>query len=288
LLKNVDGTQENYEYMCQLLATDLDGTILGRDHIFHPDDISVLHQLGESDVVRVIATGRSLHSALQVIPSDFPIDYLVFSSGAGLFDWKRKQILSTLHLGYEQAKELVGVFREYGIEHTLHLPIPDNHRFLYSTEQHKHPDFLRFIQLHGSNATPMNGHLVDQKYTQTLAFIPDMDVFDMISKVLANVKSVRATSPIDGKSIWMECFHLAVSKANGIRQVCDLTHTDSTKVTVVGNDYNDLDMLQAFPRAYVVQNAPEELRLKYQQLKAVCEAPLADWFSRVKSSIGEK
>ncbi|MBI9062361.1 MAG: HAD family phosphatase [Marinilabiliaceae bacterium] len=267
--------------MRQLLATDLDGTILGRDQIFHPNDISVLNQLGKSKVVRVIATGRNLHSALQVIPADFPIDYLVFSSGAGLYDWNRKQILSAFHLGYERAKELVGIFRKYGVEHTLHLPIPENHRFLYSVEQHKHPDFLRYIQLHGSNAVPMNGNVIDQRYTQTLAFIPDMDLFEKISGLLTDVKSVRATSPIDGKSIWMECFHPRVSKANGIRQVCELTNTHSSQVTVVGNDYNDLDMLKAFEKAFVVQNAPEELRLTHPQLKGVKEAPLADWYHRI-------
>lgn len=269
--------------MRQLLATDLDGTILGRDHIFHPNDISVLDQLGKSEVVRVIATGRTLHSALQVIPTNFPIDYLVFSSGAGLYDWNRKKILSTLHLGYELAKEVVGIFREYGVEHTLHLPIPENHRFLYSVEQNKHPDFLRYIQLHGANAMPMNGTLIDQRYTQTLAFMSDMDLFKKITGLLTNVKSVRATSPIDGRSIWMECFHAEVSKANGIRQVCELTNTHSSQVTVVGNDYNDLDMLKAFDQSFVVQNAPEELRVRYQQLKRVKEAPLDDWYRRISS-----
>ncbi len=267
--------------MCQLLATDLDGTILGGDHLFHSEDISVLNQLGKSGVVRVIATGRTLYSAMQVISPDFPIDYLVFSSGAGVYNWKRKEILSTLHLEYEQAREVVVVFREYGIEHTLHLPIPENHRFLYSVEQHEHPDFLRYIQLHGSNAMPMNGHLRDQQYTQALAFMPDMKVFKKVAERLTDVKSVRATSPIDGKSIWMECFHASVSKANGIRQVCELTNTSLSQVTVIGNDYNDLDMLQAFNDAYVVANAPEELKLNYQQLKRVKEAPLADWYNRI-------
>jgi len=270
--------------MGQLLATDLDGTVLGRDHFFHPNDIAVLNQLGKSEVVRVIATGRTLHSALQVIPSDFPIDYLVFSSGAGLYDWNRKQILQTLHLGYELAQAVVEVFHEYGIEHTLHLQIPDNHRFLYSVEQHEHPDFLRYIQLHGANAMPMNGKLINQRYTQSLAFLPDMDVFERITDLLIGVKAVRATSPIDGKSIWMECFHPGVSKANGIRQVCELTNTHSNQVTVVGNDYNDLDMLKAFEKSFVVQNAPEELRLEYQQLKCVQEAPLADWYNRIAAT----
>lgn len=267
--------------MNQLLATDLDGTILGRDQVFNQSDIDVLKQLGMRGVTRVIATGRTLNSALEVMPSDFPIDYLVFSSGAGVYNWKKRQIMKTLHLDFQSTMKVLNLYKDYGIEHTLHFPIPDNHRFLYSIEQHEHPDFLRYIELHGPNARPMNKELTDQNYTQTLAFIPHMPLFDEIKQLIPEVKTVRATSPIDGKSIWMECFHPQVSKANGIRYVCDFAGIDLGNVTAIGNDYNDLDMLNAYSDTYVVKNAPEELRKQFAQLVSVNEAPLADWYQKV-------
>ncbi len=266
-----------------LLATDLDGTILAHKGQFHTKDLEVLRQLGEEGVVRVVATGRTLQSALSVLAPDFPIDYLVFSSGAGVYCWKEKRLLITKHLGYEKTKELVEVFQQYHVEYTLHHPIPENHLFFHPEGDDPHPDFERYLEFNKGHAELINGRVPQLDYTQTLAFMPDMLVFKAIEQQVAGVKVVRATSPIDGVSIWMECFHQEVSKAKGILEVCKLEGVNEKDVTVVGNDYNDLDMLDTFTQAFVVDNAPGELKDQFTILCAVTEAPLNDWHQRFTS-----
>lgn len=263
--------------MTQLLATDLDGTILARDRDFNREDVKVLSELGDNNFIRVVATGRTLQSALRVIPNDFPIDYLVFSSGAGIFCWTTKRLLSTTHLGYVKTKEVVEVFKQFHVEYTLHHPIPENHLFFHPEGEDPHPDFERYLEFNHPHAEVINGSVPELDYTQTLAFIPDMDTYTAIEKQLSGVKVVRATSPIDGKSIWMECFHTAVSKANGILEVCRIENILPQNVTVLGNDYNDVDMLSTFKNAFVVDNAPEELKKQYTNVVDVYQAPLKDW-----------
>ncbi|MBK3517945.1 HAD hydrolase family protein [Carboxylicivirga marina] len=266
--------------MTKLLATDLDGTILARGEKFNSEDINVLKHLGGKDYVRVVATGRTLQSAFRVLPDDFPIDYLVFSSGAGIYCWKTKQLLSTCHLGFEKTKAVVEVFKKFHVEYTLHHPIPENHLFFHPEGDDVHPDFDRYLEFNQPHAEVINGSVPQLDYTQTLAFVPDMNIFDAIKKEISGVKVVRATSPIDGVSIWMECFNPLVSKANGVLEVCKLERVNAADVSVVGNDYNDLDMLNAFAGAYVVANAPDELKAKFVNLVAIQQAPLADWFQR--------
>ncbi|MBS2210361.1 HAD family phosphatase [Carboxylicivirga mesophila] len=266
--------------MKRLLATDLDGTILAHKGAFHRKDIEVLQQLGEEGFVRVVATGRTLQSALSVLERDFPIDYLVFSSGAGIYCWKEQKLLITKHLGYEKTKELVAVFQQHHVEYTLHHPIPENHLFFHPEGDDPHPDFERYLEFNQAHAEVINGNVPQLDYTQTLAFMPDVEMFKAIEQKLTGVKVVRATSPIDGVSIWMECFHNEVSKANGILEVCEMEGVEQANVSVVGNDYNDLDMLGAFKNAYVVDNAPDELKQQFTNLCAVTEAPLADWRKR--------
>jgi hydroxymethylpyrimidine pyrophosphatase-like HAD family hydrolase len=67
-----------------LFVTDLDGTLLRSDRTFAPSDVAALRRLGERGVVRVLATGRSLYSFAKVGAAAAPIDYLVFSTGAGM------------------------------------------------------------------------------------------------------------------------------------------------------------------------------------------------------------
>ena len=266
--------------MTKLLATDLDGTILARNASFNDADLEVLKSIGEQGIIRVVATGRPLDSCLKVLGNDFPIDYLVFSSGAGVYCWKEKKLLIIKHLGYKNTKALVDIFNKHHVEYTLHHPIPDNHLFFHPEGNGAHPDFERYLQFNNADAELINGHTPELDYTQTLAFMPDINTFEAISSQIKDIKVVRATSPIDGQSIWMECFNKNVSKANGILEVCKIENIAIENVTALGNDYNDLDMLSTFDQVFVVDNAPDDLKKQFDNLKSVYEAPLNDWYSR--------
>jgi Cof subfamily protein (haloacid dehalogenase superfamily) len=267
--------------MIKLFATDLDGTILTRDKGFVQKDIEALRQIGEKDIIRVIATGRTLNSAKTVIPADFPVDYLVFSSGAGVYDWREGELLLSRHLGTEKLKELIPLLSDRKLNFTLHWPIPDNHIFYFSEAEEGHADFLRFLKHNSGNALEMDKDLPEKDYTQILAFLPDVETYRYISGKVSGIKTVRATSPIDGKSVWMEFFHHSVSKAEGIKFICSLKGIDKDEVVVLGNDFNDLDMLKAFNNAYVVSNSPEELKEKYGVVSSSTDGPAADLIKKL-------
>jgi len=265
----------------RLLATDLDGTIFTRDGGFRQEDIDALHMLGRRRIVRVIATGRTFNSAKEIIPSDFPIDYLVFSSGAGVFDWKSKQILQVKHLGVEKSKEIIPILNDEKVNFTLHWPIPENHCFYYSETERIHDDFSRYLSHYEQYAFSIKDNLPQKNYTQVLAFLPDISTYESLTDRIENIKTVRATSPIDGQSIWMEFFHKGVSKAEGLKFVCELEKVDDSDVVVLGNDFNDLDMLEAYEAAYVVSESPEELRNRFSVVASAYEGALKDVVARI-------
>ena len=71
----------------KMVVTDLDGTLLNPQHQISDKDLQSLKLLGDKNIYRVIATGRSPYSLNKVLPADFPIDYLIFSSGSGIINW---------------------------------------------------------------------------------------------------------------------------------------------------------------------------------------------------------
>jgi hydroxymethylpyrimidine pyrophosphatase-like HAD family hydrolase len=79
----------------------------------------------------------------------------------------------------------------------------------------------------------------------------------------------------------MEFFHHSVSKAEGIKFICSLKGIDKDEVVVLGNDFNDLDMLKAFNNAYVVSNSPEELKEKYGVVSSSTDGPAADLIKKL-------
>jgi hydroxymethylpyrimidine pyrophosphatase-like HAD family hydrolase len=240
------------------VALDFDGTIaIGGKPV--EAVVSLLREGLPADLLRIIATGRSLHSLRSSWPEPWPADYLLFSSGAGLYDCRergviRKQLLSP---GLTTAASLI--LEEEAIDYMVHFPIPDNHRFFYR-RRNGHPDFERRVVHYAPYAqelapADMNGFGA----TQLLA-IGDREhlyprIFDRLGDKFA---VIRATSPLDGVSIWMEIFSPGVDKGSGLAGLCHDLGIERKNVLAVGNDYNDIHMLEWAGNAAVVADSPPD------------------------------
>lgn len=80
---------------------------------------------------------------------------------------------------------------------------------------------------------------------------------------LTNCSIIRSTSPLDGKSTWIEVFASNVSKSNGAIWLADKLNVNQQNVFAVGNDYNDLDLLEWAGKSFIVRNAPEVLKKRF-------------------------
>lgn len=56
-------------------------------------------RLLQHNVVRVAVTGRSLYAVRKVIAPKYPLDYVVFSSGAGVMCWRTQKLLEEHNIG---------------------------------------------------------------------------------------------------------------------------------------------------------------------------------------------
>ena len=93
--------------MIKAIIIDLDGTTLPRNwHQISEENRVALEEAGQQGVVRILATGRSVFSLNNTLPEGLPVDYMVFSSGAGIMHWADKEILLTreLYKFYHTAK----------------------------------------------------------------------------------------------------------------------------------------------------------------------------------------
>lgn len=253
-----------------MVVSDLDGTLLNSLGKVSDEDFKTLNKLGKLGVIRVIATGRTPYSFSKVIEDDFPIDFLIFSSGAGAMEWKTKKIIYTSQISPYQIQFISSILIKRGVDFMVHEPIPANHRFLYFASGKSNPDFERRIELYKPFCQPfIPGIQYDTSATQVLAVLPfDIELFESLKLEFPDHKVIRATSPLDGKSIWMEIFSPEVSKAYGIRMIGDLLGISKEDTIAIGNDFNDVDMLSHIKRSYVVENAPNELIQMYNRVKS--------------------
>ncbi|PXX97803.1 hypothetical protein DF185_17695 [Marinifilum breve] len=274
----------------RIVVSDLDGTLLPSMGEVSTRNYECLQQLKESGITRVIATGRTLYSAMAVLPEDFPIDYLIFSSGAGIMDWKSKDLIYSQQIEADEVLELSKILVDHEIDFMILDPIPNNHQFWYYKTGNKNSDFDRRLNLYKQFSTPV-GNIQDTKRDacQILAILPNKEAwFEELKTKFDNIKIIRATSPLDHESIWMEIFPLHISKGHGCEWLCQRLKINASDSFVIGNDYNDIDLLEWGKHSYVVDNAPLELKDKYQVTESVIKDGFAIAVEKVLSECSVK
>lgn len=267
---------------CGMVITDLDGTLFNDHREVSFTDMKTLYWLGEKNIIRAIATGRNFFSVSKVLPEKFPVDYLVYSSGAGVYDWKNKKLLHSQYLPDFEVRQISKILIKHSVDFMIHEIIPENHKFVYHRSSHRNPDFERRIQVYQDFAQKLNPLTEKYKHAcQILAVFPnDITLFDTIKQKFDDIKIIRTTSPLDGDSIWMEIFPQTVSKGHGIEWLCNHLKINPKNTISIGNDFNDIDMLEYTSEKYIVSNAPDELKAIFPVCKSNCENGFTDAVSR--------
>jgi Cof subfamily protein (haloacid dehalogenase superfamily) len=250
-----------------MVVTDLDGTLLNSSHQLSERNLDTLQNLGEIGITRIIATGRSVFSAKNALPSDLPLDFLVFSSGSGIEDWDRKKLLKSCNLSREEVFLSYNLLIKKGIDFFVLDAVPNNHYCAYLKQNPYNPDFDSRLALYKEFAREIDrNHFIAGEACQLIGIAYGEEAaatYQQIKNSIEDLNVVRSTSPIDGKSVWIEIYPREASKSNGLVYLSDMLHIEPEDTMVIGNDYNDLDMLRWTAHPFVVANAPVELRNEF-------------------------
>lgn len=248
--------------MTRLMVTDLDGTLARSDRTLSEKSIKTLEDLGKEGVIRVIATGRTLRSAYKVLNPDSPFDYLLFSTGAGVMDWKRQTVILAHRIEANEVDRVGNWLLGQGYDFMVHDLIPDNHRFHYFGEGKDNPDFKRRCQLSDGDATG-GGHTIRKGHASQFLVVATAEkgpqIFSEVSAQFRALSVILATSPLDMASHWVEIFHPSVSKSQSVTWLAKKLGLSLEGLLAVGNDYNDIDLLELACSSYVVANSPQSL-----------------------------
>jgi Cof subfamily protein (haloacid dehalogenase superfamily) len=251
--------------MKKMIVTDLDGTLLNSNGTISDTDLFTLENLGSEGYCRVIATGRSPFSLRKTFSSaDLPIDYLVFSSGAGIIEWKTGKLILSYNLTEHQVKRAYNHLSYLGLDFFILDPVPDNHKCKYVRASYHNTDFERRVSLYEEFAEDLTGKSFESfESCQLIAILNGNDsvkIFNEVKAYFHDLAVIRSTSPLDHTSLWLEIYSPEVSKANGIKYLAELLGINQKDIMAVGNDYNDIDMLRWAGHGYAVKNAPDVMK----------------------------
>jgi Cof subfamily protein (haloacid dehalogenase superfamily) len=256
----------------KLIATDLDGTFLKNDKTISAKNLEALCMLGEKKIIRAVATGRNLRKVKEVINDHIPFDFIVYSSGAGVYDWNARKQIYNCNLGNESVKKLFRYFISEDVNFHAFFPVPENHKHWYFRGKSYCEEFERYFSFNNAfsyELDPVN--LPDTPLCQFLVIIPEDEgryskLKSEIEKQCSEIRVIRASSPITRGYIWMEVFHQSVSKGNGIKHICELLQIGQENTVGIGNDYNDFDLLEFTGHSFLTENAPSIIKNTFPNL----------------------
>jgi Cof subfamily protein (haloacid dehalogenase superfamily) len=241
----------------KLLVLDIDGTISGKSNTISKPVKQAIAAVQARGIQVAIATGRMYRSALrfhQEINSVLP---LAAYQGAWIQDPASEKIHRHWTVSRKLASQLLDYFEQPELRSLLsvHFYINDQ---LYVRELT--PETKLYAERSGITPIPVGDlrQALDHEPTKVLALSDDINVIDQI---LGNLR--RQYTPAElylttSVATFFEATNASVNKGTAVRYLAEeLLGLQSSNVMTIGDNFNDLEMLEYAGIGVAMGNAPE-------------------------------
>ena len=261
--------------MIKLIATDMDGTLLNAAHEISEENIQAIEYAQSQGITVVIATGRAFYEAnTPIAQTDLKLPYICLN-GAEVRD-ESFNISSTSNLNRELIDRITDVLNRESIYYQIYTNIG-----IYTENPQRDLDiYIDIAERAGQQADVEkikagiqkridNGTLkvVDNydKIKDTpgeivmkiLAFDSDLEKIDRVSEELAQSGSLAVSSSSRGN---IEITHADAQKGIALQTIADRLKVDMSDVMAIGDNLNDLSMLERAGYSVAMANATDEVK----------------------------
>ncbi|MBH8576874.1 HAD family phosphatase [Nostocaceae cyanobacterium CENA369] len=256
----------------KLLVLDIDGTISGQSNTLSEPVKQAIAAAQARGIQVAIATGRMYRSALrfhQEIGSVLP---LAAYQGAWIQDPANQKIHRHLPVAREVARQLLDYFEQPQLRSLLsvHFYINDE---LYVRELTRETQI--YAQRSGINPIAVGDlrQVLNNEPTKILALCDDTDV---INELLGNLR--RQYTPAElylttSVATFFEATNPFVNKGTAVRYLAEeLLGLQSTNVMTIGDNFNDVEMLEYAGIGVAMGNAPAAVQAIAQWVAPNVEA----------------
>ncbi len=250
-----------------LVACDLDGTLIGRDHRIHRDDVAAIRRLRAAGVHFAICTGRSIiesHDVLSELQLQGPG---VFVTGAVVADMADRQTLHRRTLPAAAIARLIDFFSDWGHSSLALIDEDASPAPYYVLTSHGpvHPATSEWFvrnRVQARQTTQLDGAL--QRHVVRIGIVVDRPETPRIEAELrrhfgTEIYFLSIKAPLFDCHV-IEVFHPAVSKWTGITTLCQRLNLAPETVAAIGDDVNDIPMLRQAHISFAMASADEDVK----------------------------
>ena len=259
--------------MYRLIALDIDGTLLNTRRELSDATVDAVRHATGRGVHVTVCTGRSLPSAVSAVES-LPLNApYVLNNGAMIYDVPLHRARYVRHLSSQLALDAVRLFRGLRFHPIVYGSLPEVRYFYYDGCD---PENRSFIDYAARNADRI--HRVDdvcdflrQDVTsvscdESIERIKERDTY--LRERLPGAQVTLEISPWDPRYCHVTVMPSGVSKGDGLRRLAQLLGIGLCEVMAVGDNLNDLEMLDAAGLGVAMGNAEPETRARADYVTA--------------------
>lgn len=246
----------------QLLVLDLDGTTVGESNQIHPQVQRAIAAVQAQGVQVAIATGRMFCSALrfhQVLGSTLP---LMAYQGAFIKDPRTDQLYRHWTVPQAAAYQLLDYFEQPELTDRLSIHFYVNDR-LYVRELTPESQFYGDrTQVEPIAVGDLRQLLIDQvEPTKVLALSEDPLVIDQLLTSLRQKYTPAELYFTKSVATFFEATHPQVNKGTAVQYLAEtLLGLQPENVMAIGDNFNDLEMIQYAGLGIAMGNAPVDVQ----------------------------
>ena len=238
-----------------IIATDLDGTFLGKNSRVVPENIEAINYFKEHGGHITFSTGRSAGALRRVCPEAWEIANIcgILTNGSVLYDFKTQSVYDELFMPYQETVSLLKDTLEKFPDAGVRVGRGENYLITNST-----PYLENEIKRFASITTHLSIDELPRDINKYVYVAP--------SEVLAPLKAYLDTQSLPSFAIFhsspvlLEVCNVNATKGKRIPQLKSLVSHPAPVVYAVGDYNNDIDMLKCADVAACPDNAGPEVK----------------------------
>ena len=235
-----------------IVAIDVDGTLLDSDNRISKGAAEAISSLRKQGIVSVLASGRSMDGVSPYYDELDLAPYLIGAGGA-LISTVSGEVVKAFELPEYVVKDIINLGRELGVGIALHQV--DNLRFESTNEQ---------IKIINRN---LPGELIRIEDLSSVLQISPTVKFTLWGDhnvLLKAQNKIRALSvPVDmtfSGEVFLEITNPGVSKGHALLLLAQHLNIPKNRIAAVGDQFNDVSMLETASLSIAMGNAPEAVK----------------------------
>ena len=245
--------------MYKIIACDLDETLISLDRTISKENIDAIQRAVEAGVRFVPATGRGYHCLGETLKElglyQKKDEYVISYNGGAITENKDERILHFQGITFDEAQALYKRGLQY--EHIcIHIYTPDMVwvRNFYPEEVEYLASRQQCTEIYSDDIEFLRGkEIVKAIYMNT--------DFDYLKRIQSEITDLTQNMDVSFSSNrYMEFNRKGVSKGAALKRLAEMLNVDIHDTIAIGDNYNDLSMIQTAGLGIGVANTREGMK----------------------------